>query len=65
MQIIREYTVIYTTHIKKVIAKRFFFILRNKITDNNKRSEISQRLKISLDTGTNKKPSMDDPAHLC
>ena len=58
MQPISEYTVIYKTHIKKVIAKHFFFILRNKITDNNKRSEISQRPKISLDTGANKKPSM-------
>jgi len=40
---------IYTAHIKKAIAKLYFLILRS---ENNNRSEISQKSQISLDTGT-------------
>jgi len=39
---------IYTTHIKKVIAKLYSFTVRSKILKNNKRSE------NSLDTGLQK-----------
>jgi len=42
---------IYTTNITKVITKLHSFALRSKKTDNNNRSEISQRSEISLDTG--------------
>jgi len=43
---------IFTTHIKKVIARLHFFILISKELKNNNRSEISQRSEISLDTGS-------------
>jgi len=47
---IQPKVLIYTTHIKKVIAKLYSFTLRSKITDKTNRSEISQRSEISLDT---------------
>jgi len=36
-------SLIYTTHIKKVIAKLYSFTLKSKLTHKNNKSQISQR----------------------
>ena len=50
--IFNQKILIYTTNIKKVIAKPNLFVLRSKTLINNNRSEITRRSEISLDTGT-------------
>ena len=47
----KQNALIYTTHIKKVIARHYFFILRSKITEKQFKVRSSQRSEISLDTG--------------
>jgi len=50
---------LHNTH-KKAIAKLDFFILISKILKNNNRSEISQRSEISLDTGLDSDPNLQN-----